>query len=62
MTDEEFAEHQTANIDCCECWKGPSQCLCGGLIHRHFFDESDDSVLLTYRCDKCGSTETPEDE
>ena len=65
MTEHEFAigefrYHEGGNKECSECWGGrPSFCECGGLIHSQYYDEDWDNVYLYYKCDKCGSTDTP---
>lgn len=51
----EFREHEIGNVECEAC-RRPSYaqlCTCGGVIHDEFFDESWDTVLLVYQCDKC---------
>lgn len=54
--------HEYGNPNCGECYFKPSVCKkCGGLIHNAYFDESWDSIMLDYQCDKCGSKDEPED-
>lgn len=56
-------DHLIGQPDCPGCWSEsfPVPCGCGGLVHAEFEDESWDSVMLSYRCDRCGSTERPEE-
>lgn len=56
-------DHATGDPDCSGCWSDawPAPCECGGLVHAEFEDESNDSVILSYRCDRCGSTDQPDE-
>lgn len=57
-------QHPVGDPNCKSCWSGfPKECTeegCGGLVHAEFEDESWDDYWLTYRCDRCGSTSSPE--
>jgi len=51
-------EHIVGNKQCEKGWCGnhgyPKPCLCGGLIHADFGDDTDDGFWLHTMCDKCG--------
>ena len=47
--------HAVGDEECADCWgEYPQPHECGGLMHAQFIDESYDSVMLGYLCDKCG--------
>jgi hypothetical protein len=53
-------EHIVGDEDCDGCYYSPqSKCDCGGLVHNEYDDEDYDNIYLTYRCDKCESTDKP---
>lgn len=58
-------EHYVGREDCPGCWSDawPVSCEtegCGGLVHAEFEDENyDGDYWLSYRCDRCGSTDRP---
>ena len=50
-------EHIVGNKQCEEGWCGneyPKPCLCGGLIHADFGDDTNDGYWIHTMCDKCG--------
>jgi len=48
-------EHERGNLECPVCWTdSAARCVCGGIIHNNFFDESYDGYSLEYSCDRCG--------
>jgi len=54
-------KHEASNPKCEEGWcegggadRYPRPCVCGGLVHASFLDESYDDVLLQRKCDRCG--------
>lgn len=54
MQIEEFESHEVGDSACDSCaFCFPILCICGGLIHNTFFDESRDSVYYHYQCDIC---------
>lgn len=55
FTDENDEVHKIGAKHCPGCWREEaSHCECGGFVHSWFVDESDDSIILGYKCDKCG--------
>ena len=47
-------EHFKGAIKCSGCWERPHRCICGGIIHNEFEDESEDGPTTWQRCDSCG--------
>lgn len=61
MKDVNWTKHQDGVDNCLSCWKDTADtCDCGGLIYNSFEDEDYDNVFLTYQCDKCRSTRSPD--
>jgi hypothetical protein len=66
VTSWEGKDHIPGDEDCAACYGGaaPYPCHepgCDGLVHEAFEDESYDDVYCKYLCDKCGSTDRPEE-
>ncbi len=63
MNKEDLVGHEIVNGECTGCWREkPYNCDCGGHIHSQFGDyTSEDSYYLEFFCDKCESTEMPEE-
>lgn len=60
---ESDAKHIRGAEACPECWDYPQPCDqegCTGLKHSHFFDESWDGYTLSWCCDVCGDTDSPD--
>jgi len=56
----EEINHHAGDPQCPECLEAyPEPCRCGGLIHAAGGEEedTDDTLLLTTKCDKCGRSE-----
>ena len=48
-------QHPIGDTNCPHCWTDfPKKCVCGGLIHAEFGDDTDDGYWLFHRCEKCG--------
>lgn len=65
---ESYNQHIVGNKKCREGWcsgvdgRFPKLCKCGGLIHAEFGDEDfDGDYWLYHKCDKCGSTDSPDE-
>lgn len=56
-----YDQHHIGDIKCDTCWaEYPVPCICGGLIHATFGDESyDGDYWLHTQCDMCGEPESP---
>lgn len=59
VSGEGVYKHKIGNAECEEGWctngrHFPLPCICGGLIHADFGDETEDGYWLYTKCDKCG--------
>jgi hypothetical protein len=58
VSGEDVYAHGIGDAGCHEGWCGnnffPTPCVCGGLIHADFGDDTYDGYWLYEKCDRCG--------